>query len=128
MAMRKAQLWFILSLLVLTRLSFGDAAELSAAGEPPASEQREARERFRSLGFGMFVHWGIYSQLGDGEWVLNNHKIPLPGYEPLAASFRPERFRGEEWIELARGAGMRYLTVTAKHHDGFCLFDSKETD
>ena len=104
------------------------AAGAGPETEPSSPAQTEARTKFRERAFGMFIHWGIYSQLGDGEWVLNNHKIPLPEYEKLAGTFRPDRFRAEEWVELAREAGMRYITVTAKHHDGFGLFDSKLTD
>ncbi len=118
----------IVSLLALAPLGASRAAGPGPAHDPPSPAQSEARAKFRGLGFGMFIHWGLYSQLGDGEWVLNNHKIALPEYEKLAGTFRPDRFRAEDWVELAQEAGMRYITVTAKHHDGFGMFDSKETD
>ena len=107
-------------------LTLGPA--LSAAPPETDRAQAEARETFRKMGFGLFIHWGLYSQLGDGEWVLNNHKLPLAAYEPLAERFNPVKFSAREWVSLAKAAGMRYITVTSKHHDGFCMFDSKQTD
>ncbi len=78
--------------------------------------------------FGMFVHFGLYSLLGRGEWVMYNEPIPRAEYAALAQRFNPVRFDAEEWVALAQDAGARYITVTAKHHDGFCLFDSALTD
>ncbi len=84
--------------------------------------------------FGMFIHWGLYALpagtwkgepvRGIGEWIMRNARIPIPEYEELAAQFNPVRFDAEEWAEVARQAGMKYLVITAKHHDGFCMFDS----
>jgi len=84
--------------------------------------------------FGMFIHWGLYAILagewkgqktrGIGEWIMHDLKIPIAEYEQLAAQFNPVKFDAEEWAELALQAGMKYLVITAKHHDGFCLFDS----
>ncbi|WZO99507.1 alpha-L-fucosidase [Isosphaeraceae bacterium EP7] len=96
--------------------------------KPPTEAQSTARARYRADRFGLFVHWGVYSQLADGEWVLNNHKIQTADYEPLAGTWCPDAFNAKDWVDLARSAGMKYITVTAKHHDGFCLFDSKQTD
>jgi alpha-L-fucosidase len=103
-------------------------AQTPSDPKPLADAQANARARYRADRFGLFVHWGVYSQLGDGEWVLNNHKIPVSDYEPLAGTWCPDAFNAKEWVDLARSAGMKYITVTAKHHDGFCLFDSKQTD
>jgi alpha-L-fucosidase len=66
--------------------------------------------------------------LGRGEWVMNRERWPIEEYEPVTDQFKAERFRPEEWVALAKGAGMKYLVCTSKHHDGFCLFDSKLTD
>jgi alpha-L-fucosidase len=84
--------------------------------------------------FGMFIHWGLYAVLAGewngqktkniGEWIMRDLKIPIPEYEQLAKQFNPVKFDAESWAELAKEAGMKYLVITAKHHDGFCMFDS----
>jgi len=83
---------------------------------------------FADARFGMFVHFGLYALVGRGEWVMYNENIPRAEYEKLANQFNPHRFDAKEWVALAQDAGARYITVTAKHHDGFCLFDSALTD
>ena len=85
--------------------------------------------------FGMFIHWGLYSlpagewkgkyYEGIGEWIMYKARIPLADYEELATQFNPVKFDAEAWAQLARDAGMKYLILTAKHHDGFAMFDSK---
>ncbi|HZF37817.1 MAG TPA: alpha-L-fucosidase [Blastocatellia bacterium] len=93
-----------------------------------APENLEARRWFQDAKFGLFVHWGVYSVLGDGEWVMNNKKIPISEYENLPAQFNPTEFDPAEWVALAKAAGMKYITITSKHHDGFAMFDSKISD
>ena len=91
---------------------------------------------WREARFGMFIHWGLYSILaGDwggrddyAEWIRNNAHIPIELYDRLVARFNPVHFDAEQWIGLAQSAGMKYVTITTKHHDGFCLFDSRHTD
>jgi alpha-L-fucosidase len=78
--------------------------------------------------FGMFVHWGLYSQLGRHEWVMNRERIPLAEYEPLADSWHPKERPAREWARLAKQAGMKYMVMTTKHHEGFCLWDTQQTD
>lgn len=78
--------------------------------------------------FGMFIHWGLYAQLGRNEWVMNREHIPIAEYERLADTWRPKPDFAREWARLARQAGMRYMVLTTRHHDGFCLFDSELTD
>lgn len=95
---------------------------------PAESPNAAARRWFEDAKFGLFVHWGVYSLLGKGEWVMNNDKIPVAEYRKLPPQFNPTKFDAEEWAKLARSAGVRYVTVTAKHHDGFAMFDSKLTD
>jgi len=92
-------------------------------------EDRERRlEWFRRAHFGAYLYWGLHSQLGRGEWVMNRERIPTEEYESLArtATLRPDAAR--HWVEAVKSAGMRYMVVTAKHHDGYCLFDSKVSD
>lgn len=79
---------------------------------------------FERLGFGMFVHWGIYSQIGHGEWVYNIEHLDMKEYEKLADTFTAEDFNAEELVLTAKGAGCRYITFTTRHHDGFSLYDT----
>jgi alpha-L-fucosidase len=106
------------------------APEISIARSQynPASENLEARKWFQDAKFGLFIHWGVYSVLGDGEWVMNDKKIPISEYENLPAQFNPTEFDPVEWVALAKAAGMKYITITSKHHDGFAMFDSKISD
>ena len=77
---------------------------------------------------GMFVHWGIYSQLEDHEQVMIKRDMDHAAYEKLAETFNPVRYDPEEWVKLARDAGMKYICFTTKHHDGFCMWDTAQTD
>ncbi len=106
-------------------------------GETP--EQRDARMKWwREAKFGMFIHWGLYAipagewrgqpVPGIGEWIMERARIPVAEYEQLARQFNPVRFDAAAWVALARQAGQKYLVITAKHHDGFCMFDSAVTD
>jgi alpha-L-fucosidase len=83
---------------------------------------------FRAARFGMFIHWGLYAQLGRMEWVMNWERIPVDVYEKLADSWKPIPNAARQWARLAKQAGMRYMVMTTKHHEGFCLFDTKYTD
>jgi alpha-L-fucosidase len=104
------------------------AAPLSAqTQEIVPAERLAAREWYRDAKFGLFIHWGVYSLLGNGEWVMHNRGIRVPEYEWLASTFNPVRFDAEEWVLLAKAAGMRYITITTRHHDGFSMFGSRVT-
>lgn len=93
---------------------------------------------WREARFGMFIHWGLYAIPagvwrgrcipGIGEWIMYNARIPVKEYEKLAERFNPVRFNAWEWVKIAKEAGMKYIVITAKHHDGFCMFDTKYTD
>jgi alpha-L-fucosidase len=87
-----------------------------------------ARDLFADCKYGMFMHWGLYSILGRGEWAQYIEKISGPDYAKLAQQFKGEKFDADVMARLAIDAGMKYIVLTAKHHDGFCLFDSKLTD
>ncbi len=92
-------------------------------------EQRDERMRWwREARFGMFIHWGLYSQLGRHEWVMNRERIPLAEYEKLADTWTVKERPAREWVRLAKQAGMKYMVMTTKHHEGFCLWDTKQTD
>ena len=90
---------------------------------------------WREARFGMFIHWGVYSvpagtyngkQIpGIGEWIMNRGKIPMAEYQAYAKEFNPVKFNADEWVKTAKNAGMKYIVITAKHHDGFAMFDTK---
>src|SRR6266576_3033280 len=121
----------------------GKSQQRSVVRQPvakPAHTESEAEHDrrmkwFREARFGMFIHWGLYSVPagewkgklipGLGEWIMNRAKIPVSEYEPLARQFNPVKFNAEEWVKVAKDAGMKYLVITSKHHDGFAMFDSK---
>jgi len=94
----------------------------------PTPENLKSREWFKEARFGLFIHWGVYSVLGDGEWVMNNQRIPVSTYEKIPAFFNPIGFDAAAWVKLAKDAGMKYITITSKHHDGFAMWDSKISD
>ncbi|MCF6177237.1 MAG: alpha-L-fucosidase [Victivallaceae bacterium] len=85
-------------------------------------------EWFNNARFGMFIHWGIYSIPAQGEWVRYHNDISIEDYDKYAEQFNPVDFDPAEWADIAWDAGMRYVVFTTKHHDGFCMYDSKHTD
>ena len=102
--------------------------KLDAQSYKPSPENIKARTWFQDARFGLFVHWGVYSILGDGEWVMNNQNISVEEYEKLPQFFNPTDFDPVEWVTMVKDAGMKYITITSRHHDGFSMFDSKATD
>src|SRR5260221_11382169 len=94
----------------------------------PTPENLKSREWFQDAKFGLFIHWGVYSVLGDREWVMNNERIPIKAYEKIPAFFNPTQFDPAEWVKMVKEAGMKYITITSKHHDGFAMYDSKISD
>jgi alpha-L-fucosidase len=117
---------------IVAALNFSNplhAADADYTGYPYFKEtpvQREVRMKWwHEAKFGMFVHWGIYAIPADGEWHMRDKKAPLAQYARLAKEFNPVKFNADGWMALAQDAGMKYLVITAKHHDGFAMFDSK---
>ena len=109
------------------------AQNLGSGAADPAREKRLAW--FREAKYGLFIHWGLYAIPagewkgqripGIGEWIMNRAKIPVKQYEQLARQFNPVKFNADEWVQLAKDAGMKYIVITSKHHDGFALYNSK---
>jgi alpha-L-fucosidase len=103
-------------------------------GYVPSAENLENREWFQDAKFGLFVHWGVYSIMGGGgdqgiaEWIMNQKRIPIAQYEKLPGFFNPAQFDPAAWVSMVKRAGMKYITITSKHHDGFAMFDSKVSD
>lgn len=83
---------------------------------------------FHEAKFGMMIHWGLYSLIGQGTWAMHHAKIPHREYAKLAKKFRPKKFDADAWAGLAAETGMKYMVLTTRHHDGFCLYDSKVSD
>ena len=113
--------------------SSGQAPSTSSGQADPARAERLAW--FHQAKYGLFIHWGLYAIPagewkgkripGIGEWIMNRARIPVREYEQLAKQFNPVKFNAEEWVQLAKDAGMKYIVITSKHHDGFALYQSK---
>jgi alpha-L-fucosidase len=112
-----------------TGLSFGQ--QRTDNGEPTTSTVADRERRMKwwhEAKFGMFIHWGLYSTLGRHEWVMENEGIPVSEYEKLAPNFKPMPNAARAWAQLAKRAGMKYMVMTTKHHEGFCNFETRLTD
>ena len=103
-------------------------SNLTTAQYKPSIENLEARKWFEDAKFGLFIHWGVYSILGDGEWVMNNQNISIKEYENLPKFFNPTKYDPEKWVLMAKEAGMKYITITSRHHDGCSMFNSKASN
>src|SRR2546430_1000840 len=110
---------FLLLAALVAAQAFGQAYQ-------PTEANLKARESYQNARFGMFIHWGVYSVLGDGEWVMNTRKITVAEYEKLAPKFDPTEYDAAAWVALAKAAGMKYITITSKHHDGFAMWGTKQ--
>jgi alpha-L-fucosidase len=119
---------YAVALAVFFALIFFTLIAFAQSDYQPSPENLQARREFQDMKFGMFIHWGVYSVLGDGEWVFHNRKLTVDEYNRLPAFFDPEKFDTRAWVSLAKAAGMKYITITSRHHDGFAMFDSKVSD
>lgn len=117
-----------IKLILYFVLSIGLLQPMTGQSYTPTRENLEARQWFADAKFGLFIHWGVYSVLGDGEWVMQVQNISIDAYEKLPTFFSPIEFNAEEWVKMAKEAGMKYICITSRHHDGFSMFDTKMTD
>lgn len=98
------------------------------SGYMPSDENIKARGIFQDDKFGIFIHWGIYSMLADGEWVMHNRNLNWEEYAKLSWGFYPAKFNAAEWVSAIKASGAKYITVTTRHHDGFSMFATKYSD
>jgi len=110
-------------LLVAAQNLPGPSAEYA-----PAKENLDTRHQFQDNKYGMFIHWGLSSVLGDGEWVMNNRNIKVVDYTRLLRAFNPVDFDAAKWVATAKNAGMKYIVFITRHHDGFSNWDTKQSD
>jgi hypothetical protein len=114
-------------------LLFGATPDSAAPAAPLLQDGK--MQWFREAKFGLFIHWGLYALPagewkgqpipGIGEWIMNRAQIPVKDYEQLAPKFKPVRFNAEQWVQMAEDAGMKYIVITSKHHDGFAMYHSQ---
>jgi alpha-L-fucosidase len=133
--MKRTSCIFLLILVILAQKSFGQQSNTNFLSETKA--QKEQRMKWwKDARFGLFIHWGLYSlpagewkgETNHAEWIRTTAHIPVSEYEKFVQQFNPVKFNAEEWVKLAKQAGMKYIVITSKHHDGFCMFDTKQTD
>ena len=141
--MKNRLLHYVLLMIVLLAVSAPAQAQQESDSLDPyaheTEEQRDARMAwFREAKFGLFIHWGVYAVPagtydgkkigGIGEWIMRKAKIPVATYRAYAKEFNPVKYDPDAWVRLAKEAGMKYIVITSKHHDGFALFDSKVSE
>jgi alpha-L-fucosidase len=122
--MRKTIL--ITLLITFTATAMGQGSTQSHYA--PAQENLRARTEFQDMKYGLFIHWGVFSVLGDGEWVMNNRNIKADDYKRLLNVYDPVDFDARKWVAMAKDAGMKYITFVTRHHDGFSNWDTHASD
>src|SRR6266480_5403798 len=130
--------WIVMAMVIgISAMAYAaPATTQSTADETPAQFDKRTAW-WREARFGMFIHWGIYAVPADctdlngkhkiAEWYFSNKQMQVKDYEKFAAQFNPVEFDARKWVKIAKDAGMKYITITSKHHDGFCMFDTKMT-
>src|SRR5580698_5868536 len=135
--LRKLPATLLAAVLVFAGCPGATAAEPATpapATLPAAAQQDQRIAWFRQAKYGLFIHWGLYAipagewkgkpVAGIGEWIMNHAKIPAAEYAELAKQFNPVKFDADAWAQMAQDAGMKYLVITSKHHDGFAMYHS----
>jgi alpha-L-fucosidase len=131
--MKKRTTYFIIILAMVFSSVFSD----NTWSQQESQEDYNTRMQWwREARFGMFIHWGLYAvpagewkgEINHAEWIRTTAQIPLDVYDGFRVRFNPVKFNADEWVKLAKDAGMKYIVITSKHHDGFCLFNSQYTD
>lgn len=122
------KLFISAALALLLLLPTAAHSENFIEGYQPTPEIIEAQNRFADNKFGIFIHWGIYSMVGHGEWYLNRPGITTAEYEKLASAFYPVRFDAAEWVSTIKASGAKYICITSRHHDSFSMFDTEQSD
>ena len=118
----------LISLLALISLLSYCSENSTSTKDGSTIDPSNKLEWFQEAKFGLFVHWGLYSIPAAGEWVQYHRSIPGAEYKEYAKEFNPVKFNANQWVSMAKDSGMKYIVITTKHHDGFCLFDSKLTN
>jgi alpha-L-fucosidase len=108
-------------LLIVLIFSFVVSANAQTVNKPDTKWFEDAK-------FGMFIHFGPYSVLGNGEWVMQNRPVEVKEYKKLQQFFNPMDFDARKWVKIAKDSGMKYITFTSRHHDGFSMWDTKQSD
>lgn len=119
----KKTLSFILAVLCCSAVNL-----VAQENYVPSESNLRHREKFEDMRFGVFIHWGIYSMFGQGEWYLSNGKLDAKEYAKAAGGFYPASFDARQWVKAIKNAGARYITFTSRHHDGFSMFDTAASD
>lgn len=139
MSLHKRMLAVCITARLLMVLPLSAQTTMDEMWDKSASGKRHPNSQwFKEAKFGLFIHWGLYSHLagewkgkryyGSGEWIMSQAKIPVAEYAAAAAGFNPVQFNADAWAQLAKDAGVKYLVITAKHHEGFAMYDSKVSD
>jgi len=131
----KLSLAFLTCLFLLTSANCAAPKPTSYHNEPKADKDLRM-SWWREARFGMFIHWGLYAipagewqgKTNHAEWIRHSAKIPVQEYDKFVQQFNPVKFNADQWVKMAKRAGMKYLVITSKHHDGFCLWDTKQTE
>ena len=125
--MKKRSLFRMTILALTILLTLQGMAQSNYKTETP--EQKAKRMAWwTDARFGMFIHWGLYALPARHEWVKNNERMTNEQYQKYFEEYNPDLYNPKEWARMAKEAGMKYVVLTAKHHEGFCNFDSKFTD
>ena len=115
-------------LLCAANLSAQKMSDFAEFEYTPTEANLKARSQFQDNKFGIFIHWGIYSMLANGEWALETEKLNAEEYAKLAKGFYPSMFNAHDWVADIKSSGAKYITITSRHHDGFSMFNTEYSD